>query len=100
MATYSSPNWPSDMKTPTAATVRHGAEGRGTKKTAGSTTRVNRMAANSSGGTSCIPQSITTKLKPHTVATSAASSESRPFTRPAWPQRSRKHQRMIMRLSM
>ena len=83
MAQYSSPNWPRDMKTPTAATVRHGADGRGTKNTAGSTTRVNRMAANSSGGTSCIPQSMTTKLKPHTVATSAASSESRPFTAPA-----------------
>ena len=84
MATYSRPNWPSDMNRPTAATVRQGAAGRGTRKTAGSTTTVNRMATNRSGGTSCIPQSMTTKLKPHTVATSAASRESRPFTGPAW----------------
>ena len=69
------------MKTPTAgdrpATARPGG---GTKKIAGKTTTVNRIAANSSGGTPSIPQSITTKLKPQMVATRAARSESRRFT--------------------
>ena len=84
IATYRKPNWPSDMKTPTATIVRHGASGRRTKKTAGNTTAVNRIAAKSSGGTPSMPQSMTTKLKPQMVATRAARSESRRFTGPFW----------------
>src|SRR6478736_7685426 len=68
------------MKTPTAAITRQGASGRATKRIAGKTTNVNRIATNSSGGTSSMPQSITTKLKPQMVATRAARSESRRFT--------------------
>lgn len=69
------------MNTPTARIVRQGAVGRRTSRTPGKTTGPNLIAANSSGGTSCIPQSITTKLKPQIVATRAARSESRVFTR-------------------
>ena len=47
-----------------AATVRSGTGGRLTKKQASDTTE-NRIAANSSGGTVPMPQSMTTKLKPH-----------------------------------
>ncbi len=39
------------MNAPTAATVRNGSGGRGTRKQAGTATTVNRIAANSSGGT-------------------------------------------------
>src|SRR4051812_42628181 len=73
------------MKTPTAAITRHGASGRATKKMAGKTTSTKRIATKSSGGTSRIPQSITTKLKPQMVATRAASRESRRFTPPSQP---------------
>ena len=73
------------MKTPTAAITRHGASGRATKKIAGKTTNVNRIATNSSGGTPSIPQSMTTKLKPQIVATRAARSESRRFTPTSQP---------------
>ena len=58
------------------------------------------MATNSSGGTSCIPQSMTTKLKPQIVATKAARSESRVFTLPSLVPITMKHQRILMRLSM
>ena len=77
MATYRNANWPSDMNAPTAATVRHGAFGLGTRKSAGSITTANRTATSTSGGTPSMPQSITTKLKPQMVATRAASRESR-----------------------
>ncbi len=71
------------MNAPTPTSTRHGAFGRGTSRTAGKTTAANRMAAKRSGGTSCMPQWMTTKLKPQIVATMAASSESRRFTPPA-----------------
>ena len=71
---YSKPNWPRLMNAPTAATVRNGTGGRGTRKQAGTATTVNRIAANSSGGTDPIPQSMTTKLKPHREATRTARS--------------------------
>ena len=61
---------------------------------------MNRTAANSSGGTPSIPQSITTKLKPHMVATRAASRESRRFTGSSLDARTMQHQQMIMPLSM
>ncbi len=77
METYRKPNCPSDMNRPTAAIVCHGASGRRTRRTAGNTTTVNRIAAKSRGGTPSMPQSITTKLKPQIVATRAARSESR-----------------------
>ena len=73
------------------ATVRHGAIGRRTKNTAGTTTIVKRMAANSNGGTPAIPQLMTTKLKPQMVATSAASMESREFILDSLPELSMKH---------
>ena len=70
------------MNSPTATTLRHGAAGRRTRKTAGTTTTaVKRIAANSSGGTPAMPQSMTTKLKPQIDATRAARRESRGFTR-------------------
>ena len=68
------------MNAPTAATVRNGTGGRGTRKQAGTATTVNRIAANSSGGTVPMPQSMTTKLKPHRAATRAARTVSRRFT--------------------
>lgn len=52
------------------------ASGRGTTTTARATT-AKRIATNSSGGMPVMPQSMTTKLKPHIVATRAASSMSR-----------------------
>src|SRR6478672_3217583 len=64
------------MKRPTAATTRQGADGRRTTSAAGTTTAVKRTAAKRSGGTPCIPQSMTTKLNPQIVATAAASIES------------------------
>src|SRR6478735_7401186 len=78
------------MKAPTAATTRQGAAGRATKKIAGKTTNTNRIATKRSGGIvrfpwPCIPQAITTKLKPQIVATRAARRESRRFTRSSQP---------------
>jgi hypothetical protein len=100
MATYRKPNWPSDMNTPTARMLRHGAFGRGMKKMAGSTTAVNRMATKSSGGTSAMPQSMTTKLKPQMVATRAARSESRVFTRRSLVPSRMKHQQTVVHATM
>jgi hypothetical protein len=85
---YRKPNWPSDMNTPTVATVRHGATGRGMKNTAGKTTNVKRIAAKSNGGTPCNPQLMTTKLKPQMVATIAAKSESRVVMTDSMPESS------------
>ena len=50
------------------------------------------------GGTPPIPQSITTKLKPQTPATRAASRQSRRFTRLSLTDMTRKHQRTILHL--
>ncbi len=83
IATYRKPNWPSDMNAPTAASVRHGRSGRGSRNTAGTSTTTKRIATKSRGGTPSMPQSMTTKLKPQIVATTAARSESRRFTPPA-----------------
>ncbi|GEP37869.1 hypothetical protein NPS01_15320 [Nocardioides psychrotolerans] len=96
--TYRKPNWPSDMNDPTSAIVRQEASGRGTRRIAGSRTSRKRSARNSNGGTPSIPQSITTKLKPHTVATRAARRESRRFTRLSLVGETRKHQRVLLRL--
>ncbi len=67
---------------------------------AGSRTAVNLTAAKSSGGTSAIPQSMTTKLKPQIVATRAARRESRVFTWVSLVARTVKDQRMVMRQIM
>ncbi len=64
------------MKRPTPTTVFQLASGRGTTTTARATT-AKRIATNSSGGMPVMPQSMTTKLKPHIVATRAAISMSR-----------------------
>ena len=77
---YRNANWPRLMNAPTAATVRNGTGGRGTRKHAGTATTANRTAANSSGGTVPMPQSMTTKLKPHKAATRTARAVSRRFT--------------------
>ncbi len=84
------------MKTPTAAIVRQGASGRLTQKMAGSTTTTNLMATKSSGGTPSMPQSMTTKLNPHSVATAAASKESRRVMTDSLALPLMKHQRMMM----
>ena len=58
------------------------------KKIQGKTTRTNRMATNSSGGTSrplaCRPKSMATKFRPQRTATRAARREWRRFTVPLW----------------
>ena len=100
MDRYRKPNWPRLMNAPTAATVRNGTGGRGTKKHAGKATTVNLIAANSSGGTDPIPQSMTTKLKPHRAATRIARLVSRRFTRPSLPGATMKHQRIFMPMIM
>ncbi len=100
IATYRKPNWPSDMNTPTARMLRHGALGRGMKKIAGSTTAVKRIATKSSGGTSAMPQSMTTKLKPQMVATRAARRESRVFTVLSLGDPSMKHQRFFVAITL
>jgi hypothetical protein len=100
MATYRNPNWPSDMKTPTARMLRHGASGRRMKKMAGSTTAVNLIATKSSGGTSAMPQSMTTKLNPQMVATRAARSESRVFTSRSLVAMIMKHQQSKLHRSL
>src|SRR6185437_3921011 len=82
---YRKPNWPRLMNAPTAATVRNGTAGRGTRKQAGTATTANRTAANSSGGTEPMPQSMTTKLKPHSAVTRTARRVSRRFTRTSVP---------------
>jgi hypothetical protein len=93
---YRKPNCPRLMNAPTAATVRNGTGGRGTRKQAGTATTVNRTAANSSGGTVPRPQSMTTKLKPHKAATRAASTVSRRFTPPSVTRPTMKHQRRFL----
>ena len=97
---YSKPNWPRLMNAPTVATVRNGTGGRGTKKQAGTATTVNRIAANSSGGTDPIPQSMTTKLKPQSEATRTARSVSRRFTQPSLQDATIKHQRIFIPFTM
>jgi len=97
---YRKPNWPRLMNAPTAATVRNGSGGRGTRKQAGTATTVNRIAANSSGGTDPMPQSMTTKLKPHRAATSAIRAVSRRFTQLTLGWATMKHQRMFLRSTM
>ncbi len=98
-ARYRKPNWPRLMNAPTAATVRSGTGGRLTKKQASETTE-NRIAANSSGGTVPMPQSMTTKLKPHKAATRAISAVSRRFTQLTLESPTMKHQRMFPPLIM
>ena len=68
----------------------------GLHQQAGTATTVNLIAANSSGGTVPIPQSMTTKLKPHRAATRAASAVSRRFTSPSFTRRTMKHQRIFV----
>ena len=82
MATYRKPNWPSDMKTPTATMLRHGASGRLMKKMAGQHDGGEADRDEEQRRHPAMPQSMTTKLKPQMVATRAARSESRVFTRP------------------
>ncbi len=55
--------------------------GRGTMKTAGTATRAKRSVANSSGGKSASPSSITTKFTPQITATRTARAVSRKSTR-------------------
>lgn len=92
------------MNAPTATTVRHGTGGRGTRNTAGRTTAVNRSARNSSGGTPGMPQSMTTKLKPQTMATRVARSAWRRLRDAVMPAsldaRIVKHQRLDLHRSM
>ena len=88
------------MNAPTAATVRNGTAGRGTRKQAGTATTANLIAANSSGGTVPMPQSMTTKLKPHSEATRTASVVSRRFTLPSVAETTMKHQRIFVRSIM
>ena len=85
------------MNAPTAATVRNGTGGRLTKKQASETTE-NRIAANSSGGTVPMPQSMTTKLKPHRAATRAIRTVSRRFMRLTLGSPTMKHQRIFVPL--
>jgi len=82
------------MNAPTAATMRKGTGGRGTKKQASETTE-KRIAANSSGGTVPMPQSMTTKLKPQRAATRMTRLVSRRFTRLTLAPPMMKHQRMF-----
>ncbi len=72
------------MNAPTPSTTRHDTSGRGTTSAASETT-ANRIATKSSGGTPCMPQSMTTKLKPHRLATVAANSMSRLLMAPSNP---------------
>ena len=92
IARYRKPNWPRLMNAPTAATVRNGTGGRLTKKQATETTE-KRIAANSSGGTVPMPQSMTTKLKPQRVATVTTRRVSRRFMQLTLRRRTMKHQR-------
>ena len=78
--------WQTNQAVPITTMRLTGIDGRGST-TAGRAATRKRSAARRSGGNAPRPHRITTKLKPHTVATSAASSESRPFTRSAWPHR-------------
>jgi hypothetical protein len=79
IAAYTKPNWPADMKSPMPASVRQRTAGRATRKTAGTTTATNRIAANSRGGTSSRPHSMARKLTPQITATRAARRRSRLF---------------------
>jgi len=88
------------MNTPTTTMLRQGASGREMKKMAGSTTAVNLIATKSNGGTSAMPQSMTTKLKPQMVATRAARSESREFTRRMLAGLTMKHQQTLVHRTM
>ena len=96
-ARYRKPNWPRLMNAPTAATVRNGTGGRGTNRHATDTTE-NRIAANSSGGTAPMPQSMTTKLKPHRAATKTIREVSRRFTLFTLGPMMMKHQRIFVPL--
>ncbi len=88
------------MNVPTARITRQVAFGRGRMNTAGMRTATNRMVTNSRGGTPLIPQSMTTKLKPQTVATRAARSESRTVTGVRLPSETMKHQQNVLHDSM
>ena len=99
IARYRKPNWPRLMNAPTAATVRNGTGGRFTNKQATETTE-KRIAANSSGGTVPMPQSMTTKLKPQRVATVTTRRVSRRFMRLTLRRQTMKYQRMILPLTM
>jgi hypothetical protein len=80
MPTNSRPNCPTPRNSPIRTTKRAGTAGRRTKSTAGNATSVKRSAANSSGGSSRSPTSMTTKFRPHTAATTVAMRMSRRVT--------------------
>jgi hypothetical protein len=69
---YSRLNCARLMNVPIAITICHDAWGRGTKNTSGNATSTNRIARNSSGGTSSRPSSMTTKLSPQISITRIA----------------------------
>ena len=82
-----------DQRPPAASRPAGAAPGR----PPGAPRAVNRIAANSSGGTPCIPQSITTKLKSPDDGDDGGEQRSRGGTcAPVSAARSMKHQRMIM----